>query len=359
MKILDKYILKQYFQTFFFSVLLFIPVICVIDYAEKSEDFVKNKAPMKAILIDYFGSFAPFIINALSPIFVFLSTVWVVSRLAARTEVIAMLSSGMSFLRFMTPFFAGSVVLGGMIFYLVGWAVPITAKRKIAFENQYYKNPFYFEGRNVHYRVSDSTYVYLESYNNISNTGFKFTLEHIENNTLLRKLSADVIQWDTLRKKWHLDRYTEYTFDGIRETVHYGMNMDTVFNLTEKDFQSDHGMEEMLTMVELDSYIADLRLRGADNVNMYLNVKYERYAYPFAIVILTMMGVIISARKSRRGTGYQIAFGVALAFAFILFVFLSRSVAQANANVSPLLLAFIPNITFACITLFMYFTVPR
>jgi lipopolysaccharide export system permease protein len=357
-KILDRYILTKFLSTFFFTVLLLIIVICVIDYTEKSGDFIKTNAPLEAIIFDYFGSFIPFITNTLSPIAVFIATVFVTSHLSSHTEIIAMLTSGMSFNRFLVPYLVGAIVLAGLIFYLSGWVIPHTAKRKVAFEIKYLKNPFYFEGRNIHFKVSDTTYVYMESYNNVSDMGYKFTLEKIKGQQLLGKLSADIITWDTTKLKWHLEKYYAHTFDGQGETMISGTNMDTSLNLFPKDFETTYGLDEMLTMEELNDYIQELKDKGAPNVETYLNVKYERYAYPFAIIILTMMGVIISAKKSRRGTGIQIAVGFVFAFVYIIFVIMSRSVAQAG-TFPPLLAAWLPNLSFFLIATVMYFTVPR
>lgn len=358
MKILDWYILKKYLKTFFYVVMIIISIVCVIDYSEKADDFIEKNVTWKEIIVDYYLNYIPWMSSVLSPISVFITTVLVTSRLSSHTEIIAMLSSGMSFLRFMRPYFIGSTILGALIFLFVGWIIPPAAKIKNDFENQYVRNPFYFNDRNVHIRTSDSTFVYLHNYNNRTHTGFRFTLEKIKGEELVERLDAPKISWDTAVNKWKIPSYTIHSFDGLEESITSGKNMDTVLNLLPKDFESQHEIYVTMTIPELNAHITEMQNRGKDGIQVFLNEKHERYAYPFAIIILTAMGVIVSAKKSRRGTGWQIAFGFALAGVYVLFVMLSRNVAQAG-GLEPWFAAWLPNITFCCISIFMYFTVPR
>lgn len=330
----------------------------MIDYTEKSDDFLEYDLTFKQIILEYYLNYIPFMANTLSPICVFIASVFVTSRMASHTEIVAMLTGGMSFRRFLVPYFGGAILLGTMTFFFVGWVVPNAAKNKVAFERAYVKSPFFFDERNIHFQESDSSYVYMESYNNRTKSGYKFTLEEIEGQTMFQKLYADRIVWLDSLEKWQLKDYELHTFDGQKETLTKGLTMDTTLNLNPEDFESKYKMNETLTFDELEQYIATLKSRGAGEVETYLNEKYERYAYPFAVIILTMMGVIVSARKSRQGTGYQIAVGFLLAFIYILFVIMSRSIAQSG-SISPMLAAWIPNIVFSFVASFMYFTVPK
>ncbi len=358
MKLLDKYILFKFLKTYVFVVGILVAVVCVIDYTEKSDDFLEQNLTLKQIVLEYYINYIPFTANTLSPICVFIAAVFVTSRMASHTEIVAMLTGGMSFRRFLIPYLGGAILLGTMTFFLVGWVVPNAAKAKVAFERKYIKSPFFFDERNIHFQESDSSYVYLESYNNRTKSGYKFTLEEIEGRTMFQKLYSDRIVWVDSLEKWQLKDYELHTFDGQKENLTKGAQLDTTLNLHPEDFESKYKMNETLTFDELNEYIATLRARGIGQVETYLNEKYERYAYPFAVIILTMMGVIVSARKSRQGTGAQIAVGFFLAFIYILFVIMSRSIAQSGA-ISPMLAAWVPNIVFSVIASIMYFTVPR
>lgn len=358
MKIIDKYILKKFLSAFIFVVSLLVLVICVIDFTEKNDDFIKNNVSMAVIFKDYYMNFIPYLANMLSPITVFIATVFVTAKMASHTEVIAILSSGISFRRMMVPYVIGSVIIAAVTFYLIGWVIPNANKTRVAFENQYVKNVFYFEGRNIHMKIAPTTYVYMESYNNQMHSGYQFTIETIEGNELKSKLKANKITWQPETGKWLLDKYSVREFDGMKEKLWYGEQTDTLIALSPKDFESTYLLHETFTLTELDQYIKDLKDRGAENIEVYLTEKYERYTYPFAIIILTIIGVIVSARKTREGSGFQIAFGFLLAFIYIIFVIMSRSVAQVG-SIGPLLASWLPNIIFAGIGAVMYKTVPR
>jgi len=359
MKLLDKYILKKFLTTFVFVVLILVSVICVIDFTEKNDDFIQNNVGIHSILFDYYLNLIPFYANMLSPITVFIATVFVTAKLASHTEVIAILSSGVSFKRFLIPYILGAIIIGSTIFVLIGWIIPNANKTRVAFEVKYIKHPYTFDQRNIHFKLSPTSYAYLESYNNTANIGYRFTMETITENSLKRKLSAESITWNEEKKKWHLDRYIVRVINGDQEEILvHNTPVDTTLNLLPKDFASTYRLAETFTIPELNRYINERSMRGADDVEIYLIEKYERYSYPFAIIILTIIGVILSSRKARGGVGFQIALGFVLAFIFIIFVIMSRSMAQVG-SVPPLLAAWIPSIVFSCIGIILYKTVPR
>ena len=358
MKLLDKYILKKFLTTFVFVVLLCVLIICVIDFTEKNDDFIKNNVSFKSIMLDYYINLIPFYANMLSPITVFIATVFVTAKLASHTEIVAILSSGISFRRMLVPYIIGATLIGGVIFALIGWVIPNANKTRVAFEIKYIKNPFNYDARNIHIRVGPETYVYMENYNNTANVGYKFSLENIEGVSLKSKLSSDMVAWNPEKKKWHIDNYTLRTFNGDKETLSYGTQLDTALNLLPKDFASTFRLAETFTLPELNKFIKDKQERGADDVETYLVEKYERFSYPFAIIVLTIIGVILSSRKARGGVGYQIALGFALAFIFIIFVIMSRSLAQVG-DVPPMIASWIPLMIFSAIGAVLYKTVPR
>ncbi|RDC61531.1 LptF/LptG family permease [Adhaeribacter pallidiroseus] len=358
MKLLDKYILQKYLSTFVFVVLILVIIICVIDFTEKNDDFLETNPPFKSIIFDYYLNLIPFYSNMLSPITVFIATVFVTAKLAGRTEIVAILSSGVSFKRMLWPYIMGAIVIGAFTFAMIGWVIPNSNKTRVAFEVKYIKKPYTFEGRNIHFKLNPESYAYIESYNNTANIGYKFTLETIKDAELKAKLTSDAITWDEKKNKWHLDNYILRKFEGDKEiTKQYGP-LDTTLNLLPKDFASTYRLAETLTLPELNKFIKQKIMRGADDTETYLIEKYERFSYPFAIIILTVIGVILSSRKRRGGIGLQVALGFTLAFIFIIFVILSRSLAQVG-DVSPFLASWIPSIIFTGIGIILYKTVPR
>ena len=358
LKILDRYLIKNFLITYVFVAFVIVLIICMIDYTEKVDDFLDKKAPLRAILIDYYLNLIPYWINYISPLMVFIATVFFTSRIAARTEIIAILSSGISFGRLLLPYMIGASILGALTFVQVGWILPKANKVRNSFEKTYVKQEFYFSGRNVHITIAPNVYAYLESYNTASKTGNKFTMETVKGNELLQKFSADKIVWQPKKGKWALQNYTVRTLDSLGEKIKTGAEIDTTINLSPKDFESDYNLFETFTLPELNNYIDLLKSRGADGLEVYLIEKYIRFTQPFAILILTAIGVIVSARKSRKGVGWQIALGFMLAFIYILFFLLSKGVAEAG-TISTLFAVWLPNIIFSLIGVVLYKTLPR
>ena len=378
MRLLDKYILKTFLVTFFFVVLILLAVVTVIDLTDKMDKF--SKAELKAIdIVGYYLDYIPWIGSLLTPITIFIAAVYVTSRMAGHTEVIAMLSAGMSFKRMLVPYFIGATLVGVISFVLNGWIIPNSNKSRLAFEMQYFKTKYYFEKQNVHIQVASDTYLYMKSYNNNNQTGYHFTLEKFHDNKLIEKLTASRIQWDTTNLKWTLFDWSIKKVDGIFETpkrpetipalevskevatkefVKSGTSLDTVLVIHPKEFESDYRKYDGLTLNELDDQIKTLRARGSTGIEMYEVEKYTRYTSPVTIFILVFMGVIVSARKSRGGTGPQIALGFLLSFIFILFFTLFRTFAE-NGSMPPEISVWVPNIIFGLISIAMYKYVPR
>lgn len=358
MKLLDKYILKKFLTTYVFTVLILVAVILVIDFTEKNDDFIKTNPGIGEIIFDYYLNLIPFYANMLSPITVFIATVFVTAKLASHTEIVAILSSGVSFRRMLVPYLMGSSLIAVIIFVLLGWVIPNANKESVAFQVKYIKSPFTYDSRNIHIKIAPETYVYMESYNNIANVGYNFALENIEGTTLKQKLTSNSISWNSDVEKWHIDNYTLRTFNGEDETITKGSSLDTTLNMWPRDFESTYKLEQTMTLTRLNEFINEKRDRGADDIEIYLIEKYERFSYPFAIIILTVIGVIMSARKARGGVGFQIALGFFLAFVFIIFVIASRSLAQVG-DIAPQIAAWIPTIIFTGIGFLLYRYVPR
>ncbi|HMQ00904.1 MAG TPA: LptF/LptG family permease [Cyclobacteriaceae bacterium] len=378
MRLIDRYILRQFLGTFFFVVLILVSVITVIDLTEKTEKYVKNNVSAMQIL-GYYLDFVPWVAGLITPITVFIATVYVTSRMAGRTEIVAILSSGVSFKRLMLPYFLGAFVIASLSFWLNGWIIPNSNKTRLAFEVEYLKGKYYFDQRNIHIQVEPGVFLYMQSYNNTTDVGYRFTMERFEGNRLIEKLSANSIVWDANKEKWILKNWLHRKVDPIfvlasltrdsipqdsifyerpRDVITRGDSKDTTLVIHPKEFESDYRKFDGMTLNDLDEYIETLRARGSAGVLPYEVEKHTRYAAPFSIFILAFMGVIVSARKSRGGTGFQIALGFLLSFIFILFFMMFRSFAEAGSLPAGISV-WIPNIIFALIAALMYKYVPR
>ncbi len=372
MKLLDRYILRQLLTTYVFVVFLLLAVITVIDLTEKTDKYAKANLSFLQIL-NYYADFIPWIAGLITPITVFIATVFITARMAGHTEVVAMLSSGMSFKRLLLPYFTGALLIASVSFWLNGWIIPNSNKSRLAFELEYLKPKTSSSHRNIHMQVAPNTILYLQSYNNISDKGYSFTLERFDEGKLVEKLTAKRIEWDTTKNKWTLYDWEVRQINTLFEPVvnkpdslikkenkplNKNSPLDTALIIHPKEFDNDYRKYDGLTLTELNTYIKTLKARGSAGIAEYEVEKYSRFASPFSIFILTFMGVIVSARKSRGGTGSQIALGFALSFIFILFFMMFRTFAEAG-SLPPIISVWIPTIIFGIISSVMYKYVPR
>lgn len=370
MKILDRYILFRFLTTFIFVVFTLTSVIIVIDLTDKMDKLSKADVTTFEIA-QYYWDYVAWVTNMLAPITTFISTVFICGRMAGHSEIIAILSGGVSFRRMLLPLFIGAALIASTSFILNGWVIPESTKRKIAFENLYTRGQYHFSERNIHIQVAPGEYLYLESYNNTNNVGMRFTLEKFDGNNLVEKLTATRIEWDSTKAKWTLRdwryRKIEEIFDGERIATEIpnekikdktGDYLDTALVIHPKEFENNFKNYEGMTIGELDDYIVTMKKRGASGVEFYEVEKYTRFAAPFSIFILVFMGAIVASKKSREGTGFQIALGFLLSFIYILFFVIFRSFAEAG-SMGPQISVWIPNIIFAIISAFMYKFVPR
>lgn len=359
MKILDKYLIKRFLTTYIFAVLVIVLIIMVIDFVEKNDDFLEKKAPLKLVLLQYYANLAPYWANYISPLMIFISTVFFTAQMAAHSEIVAILSTGVSFRRLMLPYFAGASIIAVFSFVMVGWILPRANTERLAFENVYVNDKFYFSTRDFHIAVAPNTYAYMSSYNNEAKTGYDFTLEKIVDNKLVEKLAAKRIEWNDSTKKWKIHDYKIRTLGLTKDKMVFGnSSKDTVINLSPADFENEHQIQESFTIPELRDKIALIKSRGAEGIESFQIELYQRFATPFAVIILALMGLIVSARKARGGVGFQIAIGFVLAFVYILFYIMSKGIAESG-NMPPILAVWLPNIVFGAIGTVMYFTVPR
>jgi lipopolysaccharide export system permease protein len=358
MKKLDWYILGKFISTFIFTVFILLTVLIVIDTTEKIENFRNPALTLRRIVMEYYVNFIPSLIIMLSPLMIFIAAVFVNARLATHTEIIAMLSSGMSLGRIMRPYLIGAALIGGLVFVFKGWVIPPADKIRHNFEDNFVRGKFYFRQTNFHTKLSPTLYAYLERYDNTIHTGYRFTLERIEGLELKEKLESPRIYWDSTKRKWGLDQFKVRVLEKGKEKISYHSARDTFLTMSPKDFESKHKYHERLNNNELDAYIKEQQMRGGENVEVYIVEKYERYAYPFCMVILTAIGMIVSSRKSRSGTGLPIAVGFVLAFIYIFLVLVSRGFAE-KGGLPPILAVWIPNVLFTLLGLYMYYRVPK
>jgi lipopolysaccharide export system permease protein len=357
---LDVYIIKKFLGTFLFLLGIIIVIAVVFDFSEKVDDLVEREAPTKAIIFDYYLNFIPYFALLFSSLFTFIAVIFFTSQMAARTEIIAILSSGVSFRRMLYPYFIGAFILASSTYVLNNFIIPNANKVRLAFEDKYiHGKPKKFDERNIHRQVSPGVFVYMESYSTISDIGYRFSMEKFNNGELESKLNADYIRWDSTKSKWTINNYYVRTIDKGKETLTKGGQIDTTLSIYPKDFKRrmDKAVESM-DYFELKDFIKLQKLHGEESVNFFMLEQYKRAAMPFSTFILTLIGVALSSRKVRGGIGMHIGLGLGLCFAYILFMEFSSQFA-ISGNMSPLLAAWLPNMVFLLIGLYLYRIAPK
>ena len=356
---LDVYIVKKFITTFFVALLLIIGIVIIFDISEKIDDFVSKEAPLKAIIFDYYLNFVPYFMNMFSPLFVFITVIFFTSKMAADTEIVAILSCGISFHRMMVPYIFSATLIAIFSLCLNLFVIPEANKTRLEFENQYIKQRVKSVGRNVHYQISPGEYVFAESFSSWNNTAYRFSLERIEDNKLVSKISAESAVYDTAKCSWTLKKYfiRDYN-DDLTDRVRSGKQIDTTLALSVKDFYLTENTVETLTYNELNELIEIQRMRGDANVKFALIEKNTRFALPFSAFILTIMGVALSSKKRRGGIGWNIGIGIALAFTYILFLRFSQMFVHTG-TLPPAIALWLPNIVFTFIAVFLYRIAPK
>jgi lipopolysaccharide export system permease protein len=354
MKIIDRYILKRYLVTFATMLLLFIPIGITIDVAEKVNKMIENRVPFPAIA-QYYVDFTIYFANLLFPIFLFLSIIWFTSKLANNTEVIAILSSGISFTRFLRPYLIGAAMVSVFALLMGFFLVPKASEGFKTFRFMYLIGNGQNEMRDnsdVYRQISDNEYIYVSSYNPDSKLGFKFSMERFKGDSLVYKITADRIKFNENDSTYSLFEYKKRKVGALNDVLEIGTRKDTVLQFDVDELTPTVYVAETLNYFDLVKFIEKEKKRGSANMNTYLVVLYKKYSVPVSAFILTVIAVAVSSMKRRGGMGINLVIGIVIAFAF---VFMDKvfGVLAEKSSAPPMLLVWLPNMIFGILALYL------
>jgi lipopolysaccharide export system permease protein len=353
--IIDKYILKKYLSTFGVMLGLFAPIGIVIDVSEKVNKMIENKIPLQEILI-YYYHFTIYFTNLLFPIFLFLSVIWFTTKLANDTEIIAILSSGISFTRFLRPFIIGATLVSVFILLMGFFIVPKSSERFNNFRYTYLKGggKQAMRGNNtdVFRQISNNEYIYVNSFDVESKTAYNFTYEKFTKDKLAYKISASRLQWNPETKNYTMYDYVKRTVGGLDDKLEKADQKVAKFNFDLEDITPVVYIAETLEFTKLNEFIEKERRRGSSDINVYLVVLYKKYSIPVSAFILTIIAVAVSSMKRRGGMGLSLAVGIAIAFAFVFFDKIFGTMAE-KSSFPPFLAVWFPNIFFGIVAIFL------
>lgn len=367
MKKIDWYIIKKFLTTFFFAIFLFVVISVVIDMSEKAEDFVRSNLTTSQIFYQYYLGFIPHITALLFPLFVFISVIFFTSKMANQSEIVAILASGVSYNRWLRPYFVGGIFLAVILWFASMYTVPLANKKRTAFETKYIDANSSYErtistinnrGNSMYLKVDSFTYAVINNYDTVTKTSNGCFLYKIENNKLVENKKADRMFWDEKKKKWILQSIIIRGIDSIKETLYQLPESVLNFKSTPRDLLRGKYTKDILTSPELSRYIDLEKKKASENINELLVEYGRRNATPVSVVILSLMGAVIAGKKVRGGSGTHLAIGVLIAFLFILTDKFS-TIFSTKSNFPPILAVWTPNIIFSFVVLYLYKKAPK
>lgn len=359
---LDRYIIYKFLSTYIFLITIIVVIAVVFDFNERIDKLTQSHAPVQKIIFDYYVNFVPNFVNLFTPLFVFIAVIFFTSKLADNSEIIAMKSTGMSFRRLLRPYMISAALIAASSFLLGAFVIPQSNVARVNFENRYIKKKTDVTSvDNVQMQVDTGVVAYITHFDNVSKSGYGFSLDKFVDKKLVSHLTAQSIQYDTLsdrRFSWTLRHYKIRTLKGMREKLESGEKLDTIIVMEPRDFFYVRGQQETMTIPELKEFIDRQRLRGAAGISTFEVEYHKRFATPFAAFILTLIGVSLSCEKRKGGMGASIGVGIALSFTYILFQTVSSTFAL-NAGWPAMFAVWLPNLVFAVVALVLYKRTPQ
>lgn len=352
MKIIDWYILKRYLATFFVMLIMFIPIGIVIDVSEKINKILANKVPFLQVA-KYYGDFTIYFANMLFPIFLFLSVIWFTSKLANNTEIVAILGSGISYMRFLRPYIVGASFISLLALLMGFFFVPSASKGFNDFRYKYLKNNSETrQSSDVYKQINDHEQIYVSNFDYSNKTGYNFTLEHFKDNKLEYKMNASTIRWNEKDSTYTLNSYTKRTVGPMGDKLESATEKKFKFSFEPDDLTPTIYAAETMTLGELNKFIDKEKQRGSGNLNAYYVVLYKKYSIPVSAFVLTVIAVAVSSMKRRGGMGVNLAMGIGLAFTFIFFDKVFGTLAE-KSTMSPLIAVWFPNFVFGILAIYL------
>lgn len=350
-KTIDFYITKKFLGTFFYAIALILSIAVVFDMSENLDEFLSKDVPVKDIVFDYYFNFIPYFANLFSPLFTFIAVIYFTSKMAYNTEIIAILSSGVSYLRLMLPYMVSALILAIFSFSLGNFVIPPATKTMNDFRLKNIENVKQSVERDIHRQIGPGVFIYIRSYNH-NDIGNNFTLERFDGARLVEKLTAENIRWDSDSSQWIINDYWKRTIFDEYELLEKGYRIDTVLNMKPEEFRVKKNEMETYTTPALIEEIGRMKTRGVNTVEWEIE-KHRRMSTPFSTFILTLIGVGLASRKIKGGLGLHLGIGLALSFSYIMFMQVV-TVFAISGNVPVMLAMWIPNLLYSGIAFFVY-----
>lgn len=356
--IMDRYILKKFLGSVFYSIALLMTIIIVFDISEKIQSFMDNGVPVGIIITKYYFNFIPYFVNLFFPLFTFISVIWFTSKLSGRNEIISFFNGGISFYRFLYPYVVGALILCFFSMAMANFLVPETNAGMYKFKDVYLNRHHNITSTNIHFKNSRDSYVYVQRWRKAAGEGDQFTYEVFGKERLECKIRAEHIRYNPSAKTWTMESYLIRTFPDGKEKVVSGARKDTTFSFLPEDFNKDVSVSETMAYRELKKFIKKEQAKGSSLVKSFQIEQHKRLANPVSIIVMTLLGLCVAARKTRRGVGVHIFVGLFFVFTFIFLQQVSTVFAVSEA-LSPAMAIWLPNLIYLFICVVMLIATPK
>lgn len=359
-KIIDWYIISKYLGTFLYTLTLFVIIIVIFDLSEKLDDFLSNNLTFWQVVSLYYAGSIPFYVNMLSPLINFIAVIFFTAKMADQTEIVPILSGGVSFNRFLLPYFVSAFIIFAVNLASNLYILPYTNQLKNTFENTYVKKNDPSSKNDIHMKLDAHTYIYMRSFDNKTKTGIQFSLDNFKGDVMTKKIVADEIKWDSLKRSWKLSNYSIRDIKGLKETLisETSKTKDTVLDMRPDDFSAYDNVFENLSNKDLSDKIKKEEIRGSGIMNDLLFERYKRYLHPLSAFVLTLIGVALSSRKVRGGVGLPLGIGIVLSFLYIVMNQFAKMF-SLKGGISPLLAVLLPTIFFGLLGYYLLRKAPK
>jgi lipopolysaccharide export system permease protein len=356
---IDWYILKKFFITFFFCMFIMTTLAVAIDISEKTDDFVKSGMSSRQIFMRYYIGFIPWIWGMLYPLFVFIAVIFFTSKMAARSEVIAILASGTSYNRWLRPYLLGGLFFAIILFFAARYVLPKGNSIRSRFQSTYIDhNNSGISFNNVYRRVDSISYMGMRNYDTSTLTAYSFFMDKVMDHEVIYNLRAERIYWDTSVNKWKLVSVIERHISQMDERISRIQEMHIDLNIKPEELRKDEYLKDNLTTPELASFIENEEMRATEGLNPLKVELHRRVATPFTVLLLTLIGAVIAGRRTRGGSGLHMAIGIIIAAVFIVSDKFSTTF-SIKGDLPPLLAAWLPNIFFSFVAIYLYRKAPK
>ena len=359
-RLIDGYITRKFLGTFFFAIALIIIIVVVFDAVEKIDDFIEMKAPLERIIFGYYVNFIPYFINLFCGLFTFIAVIYFTSQMAGRTEITAIQSAGVSFRRLLWPYFVSAMVISGVSLYLNLEVIPVANEKRVEFESQYLrKNRRQQFEPNIYRQIEPGTFVYVRNFNGSSNRASFMSIERFEGSKIVESLEAADIRYNEENGHWTAPKYVTHQFVGEDDIFERHEKLDTLINLSKMELGKVENLITTMKIGQLNEFIDQQKAKGSDMIGIFEVERHKRYSYPASVFILTVIGVSLSARKMRSGTGVNIGIGVILCFTYIMLGRVFEEIAKGSQGWVSTLMVWLPNLIFFIIATYLYRKAPK